>query len=212
MDSKARLIKKNKLKIKSEPVKSETHLPITFEPTNIVLTGKPGVGKTTLIKSIIDHLQQCGTIGCCGFYTNETRDTANERTGFEIITLDGKESTLAKTFTFDDVRRPKIGKYSVYVENVDAVALAIRNAPMNKLLVLDEIGKMELMSKSFRSTVNDVIDHTLLLATIPLIYSIPMLERLRSSPNTKLFCITKSNRNTIFKEIVDCIEECLKVN
>ncbi|XP_037939533.1 nucleoside-triphosphatase THEP1-like isoform X2 [Teleopsis dalmanni] len=194
MDSKARLIKKNKLKIKSEPVKSETHLPITFEPTNIVLTGKPGVGKTTLIKSIIDHLQQCGTIGCCGFYTNETRDTANERTGFEIITLDGKESTLAKTFTFDDVRRPKIGKYSVYVENVDAVALAIRNAPMNKLLVLDEIGKMELMT------------------TIPLIYSIPMLERLRSSPNTKLFCITKSNRNTIFKEIVDCIEECLKVN
>ncbi len=56
---------------------------------HILLTGLPGVGKTTLIKKIADDLikENCKVIG---FYTEEVRNAAGSRLGFDIVSLTGQ--------------------------------------------------------------------------------------------------------------------------
>jgi nucleoside-triphosphatase len=66
-----------------------------------LITGKPGVGKTTLIQNIIKRM---GSVNMAGFYTSEIRCTGS-RLGFELQGLNGGCRTLAHvdidTLTFD---------------------------------------------------------------------------------------------------------------
>lgn len=65
---------------------------MTPHKTNILITGKPRTGKTTLVKRLVESLRR---VRAGGFYTEEiTRN--NIRQGFKIVTLDGKEGILAK--------------------------------------------------------------------------------------------------------------------
>ncbi|MBA7574028.1 hypothetical protein ES708_15830 [subsurface metagenome] len=57
---------------------------------NVLLTGRPGIGKTTLIKKVIDMT----SLSKGGFYTEEIRE-AGQRVGFSLTTLDGRKSMLA---------------------------------------------------------------------------------------------------------------------
>ena len=70
----------------------------------LFLTGNPGVGKTTLIRAIAGRLRG---LTCAGFYTEEIRQ-GGQRTGFRIMTLDGRQATL---------------KSHVHVEDVEEVAV-----------------------------------------------------------------------------------------
>jgi len=56
----------------------------------LLLTGNPGVGKTTLIRALTERLEE---VTCAGFYTEEKRQRG-QRVGFRVITLDGQEETL----------------------------------------------------------------------------------------------------------------------
>ncbi|KAK7068009.1 hypothetical protein SK128_010885 [Halocaridina rubra] len=61
---------------------------------HVVLTGPPGVGKTTLVQKIVSSLQKTST-PCYGFVTQEVRQ-GGRRTGFDIVTLDGKSAILSR--------------------------------------------------------------------------------------------------------------------
>jgi nucleoside-triphosphatase len=127
----------------------------------LLLTGNPGVGKTTLIRAIIARLKG---IRCVGFYTEETR-RGGQRTGFRIVTLDGQEGCLASLGT----QAPTVGKYSVHVEEFERLVLPLLNpvAQRADLYVIDEIGKMELLSRPFRTQIIELLAQpTNLLATI----------------------------------------------
>jgi nucleoside-triphosphatase len=68
-----------------------------------LLTGKPGTGKTSLIKQAIAGMQ--GKAG--GFYTEEIR-SGGVRQGFRLVTLDVEEAILAHL----DIRsQHRVGKY-----------------------------------------------------------------------------------------------------
>ena len=73
---------------------------------NILITGKPGVGKTTLIQKIVEKVD----LSCQGFYTREIRDHQENRIGFEIVTLDRKTALLAHV---DHLTPHRLGKYFV---------------------------------------------------------------------------------------------------
>ena len=59
-------------------------------PEALLLTGRPGVGKTTVVRRVVERLSR----PTGGFYTCELRE-GGRRTGFEIVTLDGQRATLS---------------------------------------------------------------------------------------------------------------------
>ncbi|HIP92720.1 MAG TPA: nucleoside triphosphatase, partial [Thermotoga sp.] len=75
----------------------------------VVLRGKPGVGKTTLVSKIIKGIR------AVGFYTKEIRNSQGRRIGFDIVLHNGKIFKLARKVEGE----PKIGKYRVFVEELE---------------------------------------------------------------------------------------------
>ena len=129
----------------------------------LLLTGYPGIGKTTIIREAIRALgDQAG-----GFYTEEITGPGG-RKGFRLITLDGEETILAHK-DLPDRKAPRIGRYKVDIPALDRVGVAaIRRAmAAHKIVVVDEIGKMELLSRAFRDAVMlAVMSPTPILGTI----------------------------------------------
>ena len=113
----------------------------------ILLTGRPGCGKTTLIRRLLEDYP--GDVG--GFYTQEIRESGI-RKGFEIITLDGQRGILAHV---DIQSNQRVGKYKLDLHALERLAVpAIREAAaQDALVVIDEIGPMEIRSKEFRQAI-----------------------------------------------------------
>src|ERR671925_1853983 len=105
----------------------------------LFVTGSPGVGKTTLIRAIVDRLED---VTCSGFYTEEKRQRG-QRVGFKFVTLNGQEGNLASVGR----KEPTIGRYSVHLDEFEKAVLPELDPGTSpaELFVIDEIGKMELL-------------------------------------------------------------------
>ena len=159
---------------------------------NILITGNPGVGKTTLVQNIISRLK----VSAGGFYTVEVRDENGKRWGFKIISLDGREEVLASV---DVVSFRKVSKYGLDVEAVDRVGVtAIRDALKNKdVVVIDEIGRMELISDRFRDIVQEALDSPKpVLGTIAL-KETNTAKKIKERQDTRIIKLTRANFDEI---------------
>lgn len=175
----------------------------------VLLTGRPGCGKTTLIKRVVSNLPR----GAGGFYTEEIRDSESvrersggTRTGFKIVTLDGEETVFAHV----DFKSPdRLGKYGLDLSaleriGVDAVRQAIR---ARRLVVIDEIGPMEIRSPIFREIINEALDSEVpLLATI-FARPLPFTEAIKSRPDVTLIEVRPENRERLVSELSDRVRE-----
>jgi nucleoside-triphosphatase len=127
----------------------------------LLLTGRPGCGKTTLIKHVVKDL----ALPAGGFYTEEIRE-AGIRVGFKLVTLDGEEAVFAHV----NLKTGEgLGKYGLNLSMLEAVGVkAIREAARSQqLVVIDEIGPMELRSAIFCDAVSEALDSNVpILATI----------------------------------------------
>jgi len=170
---------------------------------NILITGKPGVGKTTLIRKLIEELN----LDAGGFYTQEMR-IGGRRVGFKIITLDGEESILAHV----DIKSPyRVSKYGVNLEGLEKVGVESiwRALEENDIVVIDEIGKMELFSPRFKEAVNSALNSDkIVLATI-LLAPNPYTDKIKRRQDVKLFYLTQENRGKIKEEIKDILQQLL---
>ncbi|KPK25412.1 MAG: hypothetical protein AMK69_14390, partial [Nitrospira bacterium SG8_3] len=118
---------------------------------NILVTGPPRCGKSTLIERVVGRIQKPMT----GFFTREMRQ-GGKRVGFSIITMDGKESVLAHQ---DTKSRFRVGKYGVNLDHIDQIAVpSMVPAKADEIVVIDEIGKMECFSFLFRQTLLNVLN------------------------------------------------------
>ena len=118
----------------------------------LLLTGVPGIGKTTVIRNLAASLSGWRV---AGFYTEEIR-VAGQRQGFRAVTFDGRERVMAHV----DYRGPhRVGKYGVDVAAIDALAESVW--PVREAVdvyVVDEIGKMECLSRRFVTAMRALLD------------------------------------------------------
>jgi nucleoside-triphosphatase len=160
-----------------------------------LLTGRPGTGKTSLIKQVASHMK--GQAG--GFYTEEIR-SRGVREGFKLITLDGEETILAQI----DIHSPyRVSKYGVDVDALDRVGVpALRKAVLqSNLVIIDEIGKMELFSDYFRKTVLWMIKSGKKVLGTILLNPDPWTDSIKRQPQVNLINLTRDNYRQVQEEL-----------
>ena len=164
-------------------------------PKNILITGLPGCGKSTIIEKIVQRLNRPST----GFFTREILDK-DRRVGFSITTLDGRRGILAHI----DIRSPyKLGKYNINLQDIDKIAVpAMIPESENLVIVVDEIGKMECFSTIFRQTLTKALD-----AANTVVGSIShkgdaFIRAIKKRPDTRLISVSERNRDVLAEEIL----------
>lgn len=161
----------------------------------VAVTGRPGVGKTTLCLKVYEALKD--RLDVRGFVTKEVR-VGGRRIGFKLIDLTSKESAwLAKVDSDSPVR---VGKYGVLVESIDAFAEKIYSYRDADLIIIDEIGPMELKSRKFVEAIKSIMDRDGLLFTIHLKSQHPLLRKIRAE--FEVLTLTEENRDKLAKEVI----------
>lgn len=171
-----------------------------FVKKNIVITGLPGVGKTTLIKKLSGALR-----GFCpvGFYTEEVKK-GGEREGFELISLEGKRGLLSHKRIESPYR---VGRYGVDVKGFEDFLGSISFfSPSSRLIIIDEIGKMECFSNHFEKLLEEILDSgKWVIATIAL-KGTGLITQVKERQDVELFEITRKNRESLFSEILTGVD------
>ena len=158
--------------------------------TRILLTGLPGSGKSTLVKKVVASLRRPTT----GFITEEIREKGR-RTGFSIVTLDGRKGILAHEKLKSSCR---VGRYGVSMEDLEKIAIpSMIPETSADLVVIDEIGKMECFSSLFKKKVTEILDtHPYVLGTIALKGN-AFIEKIKNRNDVDLIPVTPENRNLL---------------
>jgi nucleoside-triphosphatase len=166
----------------------------------LFLTGQPGVGKSTIVRRLHEHLTAKG-LRTGGMLSGEIRE-GGVRVGFEILDLQtGRKGTLAH------VRQPsgpRIGKYTVNLEDLKSVgAGSILTAVSScDAVFIDEVGPMELKSDEFKAAVVRALGSPKpLIGTIHRSASDPLVDQIKSEAHTTLVEVTYKNRDTLFAEL-----------
>lgn len=165
------------------------------QPHILLLTGTPGIGKTTLICKVASQQSQY-RIG--GFYTEEIRE-GGQRKGFRLVTFQGEEGIIAHV-NFDHHYR--VSKYGVDVEMIDHFAdTTLTLADDIDCYLIDEIGKMECFSRIFVKRVE-----TLLNSSKPVIATVAkkgsgLIEKAKQWPGSQLWELTHANRDARVTEV-----------
>eukprot|EP00164_Ancoracysta_twista_P001961 GFYU01002576.1.p1 GENE.GFYU01002576.1~~GFYU01002576.1.p1 ORF type:complete len:201 (-),score=45.15 GFYU01002576.1:202-762(-) len=175
------------------------------------LTGSPGVGKSTLVEKVVNLVRENAgntSLRLGGFVTREVREGGGGRTGFKVVTLSGKEGVLAAV---DSGRQgPKVGKFTVDVTSFEKAALPELDRRDVDVLVIDEIGKMELFSKPFVSTFTKILDGKIkndngspirILGTVALKGG-GLIASIKEDPNVDLLVVDESSRDTLLDTVV----------
>jgi len=162
-----------------------------------LLTGRPGTGKTSLIKRAVARMK--GKAG--GFYTEEIR-SQGVREGFRLVTLDGQDTILAHV----NIHSPcRVSKYGVDIDNLDRIGVSALHqaAQQCDLVVVDEIGKMELFSPSFREAVLQIIDSGKRVLGTIMLSPDPRADAIKRKPQVKLLTVTRANHHEVLEELLN---------
>lgn len=166
----------------------------------VFLTGRPGIGKTTIVKRFVeDHRDEV-----LGFWTEEVRDPkTGKRVGFKILTTRGDSAVFARKDMDSDFR---VGSYGVDLDVLENLALGYIESSLGdpqSIIVVDEVGKMELLSQRFQKLIETLVfeKEINLLGTIPEINFHPLIKRIKLSGKTRIISVNERNRDSVFETL-----------
>ena len=166
--------------------------------TRIAVTGSPGVGKSTLVAKVIS-----GTKLRVGGVLARDRCYKDRRTGFELLDL----STGMVGILADEAGDgPQLGKYRVHLDDLDRIgAQAVENALGCDLIVVDEVGPMELSSHRFVLAVEKAIASPKPMLVVLHQWSNHRLaKKIRGS--FRVLTVTRENRDSLADEIAKALK------
>ncbi len=178
----------------------ETSQSLETKPHVLLLTGAPGVGKTTLIQRVANGVEASGRRG---FYTEEIRERG-ERRGFRLMGFDGTKRVIAHV---DFSTRPRVGKYGVDVPALDDAAALLQPDPNARIYLVDEIGKMECFSQRFVAAMRALIaGGTAVVATVGARGG-GFIAEVKEQPECELWEVTRNNRDDLPARVLAWLAE-----
>lgn len=166
---------------------------------NLLVTGRPGSGKSTLVERVVAVLG----VPVTGFFTREIRDGSG-RAGFAVETFDGRTGILAHVRAKSPVR---VGRYGVDIEAFESIAVPpLRARTPGTLVVIDEIGKMECFSPLFRTAVMNALD-----SPGPVFATIAekgdsFIQAVKAREDVRLYRINVSDRDAAAASIITALQ------
>ena len=165
----------------------------------LMITGRPGVGKTTLIKRLINRLgQKAG-----GFFTEEIREEGR-RVGFAIADTWSNRGILAHLSREVVPQGPRVGKYTVNVADIERIAVAAlrRAARESRVVVCDEIAKMELFCPAFAAAVEECLNTPVAFVGTLQQSQHPFILKIRGRKDVEVLVLTPANRDEMLQHVL----------
>ncbi len=165
----------------------------------IGITGMPSVGKTETLTKIIEFLEENGYV--TGGMITEPIIKKKKRVGFYVENWQTKEKEVFAHEDFIDAN-DKIGKYGVDTDALERIGIpAIEKAIIDKetnIIIIDEIGKMEMLSEKFCEIVTDALDSDKpIIVTLHKKSRTPLLQDVRRRDDIRILEVTVVNRNLL---------------
>lgn len=175
----------------------------------IFITGRSGVGKTSVLLRAVDALKAKGyKVG--GMISREVRERG-ARVGFEIVDFHtGQRGWLAHV---TQPSGPQISKYRVNLSDLDAIgASSILNAARDAdIIVVDEIGPMELFSPEFKKAVDQAMRSSKpVVGTIYFRAQDPLINTIKAREDAEILEVTYENREDLHKVIIHKVVQSLE--
>ncbi len=172
---------------------------------NVLVTGPPGCGKSTLINNLVERLRVCGfKVG--GITTPDIRSTTGQRTGFHICDIaTGDKQTMASIGFQSEV---SVGRYGVNVEAIRTLGVFAINRAIGQadIVVIDEIGKMELIVPEFQRCVIEALDSTKpVLGTIGLHLKSDFITEVKQHPKMTIVKLDRTHQAVVFQHTCELL-------
>jgi len=175
----------------------------------LLLTGNPGVGKTTVLMKTVNALKERG-VRVGGMISREVRE-GGTRVGFEILDLtSSRRGWLAHV---NQKNGPQVGKYRVNIEDLNTVGAQAVTEAVEKceVIAIDEIGPMELFSERFKEAVRKALEsHKLVLAVVHWKAQDTLINEAKKREDAETTSVTLENRESLHKQITGNALKILK--
>jgi nucleoside-triphosphatase len=162
----------------------------------LLIEARPGAGKTTAVGRLAELLANAG-VALSGFLTREMR-SGGRRIGFEIETFAGERGLLAHV---DIAGPPRVGRYGVDLEEFERLALPALEAPARGVVLIDELGKMELASERFRAAILALFEVQVPIVATVHTFRHPFTDALKERADVSTVRLTAANRDRLPEEL-----------
>lgn len=161
------------------------------EAPRLLLEGRPGSGKTTAAFRLVEIVRAEG-MRVTGFLTRELRE-GDRRVGFMLETVDGRRGTLAHVRLRGG---PRVGRYGVALADLERLAIPALRTDAD-VVVVDELGKMELASVAFRDAVLALFERSVAVVATVHTRPDPFTDELKRRPSVAVLRLTQANRDEL---------------